>query len=148
MAWGVGSGFDGGTPTGYVFYARVFCRAFMRFVLEDSEAHIKLDTLTCLGILSSSEESERMFPDAVPEGAFDAWGRTRRDNYEEWTWATGSATLHRSVRPSFGLRPTTSACTGWPDCRLRSGTASPTLSKQPGASGTSGGSARCSFRTR
>lgn len=101
MAWGVGSGFVGGTRTGYVFCARVFGRAFMRFVPEDPEAEIKRDTLTCLGILSCTEDTERTLPDAFAEGAFDAWHRARKDIHDEWMHATDPANLQPRVRPLF-----------------------------------------------
>ena len=101
LAWGVGSGFVGGTRTGYVFCARVFDRVFMRFVPEDREAELERDSLTCLGIFSCAEETARALPDALAEGAFHAWDRARRDIYGEWMRATDPATLQPRVRPLF-----------------------------------------------
>ena len=101
LAWGVGSGFVGATRTGYVFCARVFDRVFMRFVPEDSDAEIERDTLTCLGILSCTERTQRTLPETFAEGAFGAWDRARRDIYDEWMRATDPATLQPSIRPLF-----------------------------------------------
>lgn len=101
LAWGVGSGFVGGTRTGYVFCARVFDRVFMRFVPADPDAEIERDTLTCLGVLSCTEDTERTLPEAVVEGAFGAWERARRDIYDEWMRATDPATLQPRIRPLF-----------------------------------------------
>ena len=101
LAWGVGSGFVGGTRTGYVFCARVFDRVFMRFVPEDPEEDIERDTLTCLSVLSCTEETPRELPEEFAEGAFGAWERARRDIYEEWMRATDPATLQPRIRPLF-----------------------------------------------
>ncbi|MYH08920.1 MAG: hypothetical protein F4143_01905 [Gemmatimonadales bacterium] len=101
LAWGVGSGFVGGDRTGHVFCARVFDRVFMRFVPADPDAKIERDTLTCLGILSCAEHTERALSEAFAEGAFGAWERARRDIYEEWMLATDPATLQPGIRPLF-----------------------------------------------
>lgn len=101
LPWGVGSGFVGGTRTGYVFSARVFDRVFMRFVPADPNRDIERDTLTCLGILSCEEATERVLPDDFAEGAYEAWDRARQDIYEEWMRATDPANLQPEVRPLF-----------------------------------------------
>ncbi len=101
LAWGVGSGFVGGVRTGHVFCARVFDRVFMRFVPLEADAEIERDTLTCLGILSCTEHTERALPEGFVEGAFGAWERARGDIYEEWMRATDPATLQPSIRPLF-----------------------------------------------
>ena len=101
FAWGVESGFAGATRTGHVFCARVFDRVFMRFVPVDPDAEIERDSLTCLGILSCTEYTERTLPKTFVEGAFGAWERARRDIYEEWMRATDPATLQPSIRPLF-----------------------------------------------
>ncbi len=101
LAWGVGSGFVGATRTGHVFCARVFDRVFMRFVPLDRGAEIVRDSLTCLGILSCTEHTERALPEVYVDRAFGAWERARRDIYEEWMRATDPATVQPSVRPLF-----------------------------------------------
>ncbi len=101
LAWGVGSGFVGGTRTGHVFCARVCARVFMRFVPMEPDAEIERDTLTCLGILSCTEHTECAVPEGFAEGAFGAWERARRDIYDEWMRATDPATLQPSIRPLF-----------------------------------------------
>ncbi len=101
LAWGVGSGFVGGSRTGHVFCARVFDRAFMRFVPEDESEDLERDTLTCLSVMSCTEDTVRALPDGFAERAFDAWTRARRDIYDEWTRATDPATLQPRVRPLF-----------------------------------------------
>jgi hypothetical protein len=101
LPWGVGSGFVGGSRTGYVFTARVFDKVFMRFVPADPEGEIERDTLTCLGLLSCEETTERALPDEFAEGAYAAWERARQDIYEEWTRATDPANLQPEVRPLF-----------------------------------------------
>lgn len=73
----------------------------MRFVPVGPDADIERDTLTCLGILSCTEHTERALPEALAEGVFDAWDRARRDIYEEWMRATDPATLQPSIRPIF-----------------------------------------------
>lgn len=101
LPWGVGSGFVAGSRTGYAFCARVFDRVFMRFVPSDVNQELERDTLTCLGILACEEDTERVLPDDVVEGAFDAWERARLDIYEEWMQATDPANLQPEVRPLF-----------------------------------------------
>ncbi|MYG48491.1 MAG: hypothetical protein F4164_03755 [Gemmatimonadales bacterium] len=101
LAWGVGSGFVGGACTGHVFCARVFDRVFMRFVPAEPDAEIERDTLTCLGMLSCTEHTERALPEGFAEGAYGAWERARRDIYDEWMRATDPAALQPSIRPLF-----------------------------------------------
>lgn len=101
LPWGVGSGFVGGSRAGYVFCARVFDHVRMRFVPADLDGEIERDTLTCLGMLSCEETTERTLPEAFAEGAFAAWERARRDIYEEWLEATDPANLQPEVRPLF-----------------------------------------------
>ena len=59
------------------------------------------DTLTCLGIISCEEGTERVLPETFAEGGYTAWGRARRDIYEEWTRYTDPANLQSEVRPLF-----------------------------------------------
>lgn len=101
LPWGVGSGFVYGSREGYVFCARVFDRAFMRFVPTDPEEDMERDSLTCLGIMSCEETTERVLDEDFAEGAYDAWEEARRDIYQEWTAATDPANLQPEVRPLF-----------------------------------------------
>lgn len=100
LPWGVGSGFVG-TRTGYVFTARVFDRVFMRFVPSDPTGDIERDTLTCFGIMSCEDITERVLEEAFADGAYQAWEIARDDIYEEWMRATDPATLQPEVRPLF-----------------------------------------------
>lgn len=100
LPWGVGSGFVG-TRTGYVFTARVFDRVFLRFIPSDPAGEIERDVLTCIGIMSCTDTTERMLDDSFAEGAYRAWEIARDDIYEEWTRATDPATLQPEVRPLF-----------------------------------------------
>ena len=68
-------------------------------VMPDRE--IERDALTCLGILSCTEHTERTLPEGFAEEAFGAWERARRDIYDEWMRATDPATLQPRVRPLF-----------------------------------------------
>lgn len=101
LPWGVGSGFVGGTRTGYVFCARVFDRVFMRFVPAGTGEEIECDTLTCLGLLSCSEATERVLPDEFADGVYDAWDLAQADIYAEWQKLTDPAALQPDVRPLF-----------------------------------------------
>ncbi len=101
LAWGVGSGFVGGSRAGHVFCARVFDRVFMRFVPEDAADDIERDTLTCLSVMACTEKTERALPAGFAHGAFGAWKRARRDIYTEWQKATDPKTLQPRIRPLF-----------------------------------------------
>lgn len=67
----------------------------------DPDAEIERDTLTCLGILSCTEHTERTLTEGFAEGAFAAWERARPDIYDEWMLATDPATLQPGIRPLF-----------------------------------------------
>lgn len=101
LPWGVGSGIVSADRSGFVFCARVFDRVFMRFVPLDPEGEIERDTLTCLGILSCDDTTERVLPDEFAEEAFDAWDRARADIFTEWQASTDPANLLPEVRPLF-----------------------------------------------
>ena len=73
----------------------------MRFVPVEPDAGIERDTLTCLGILSCTEHTERTLPERFAERAFGAWERARRDIHDEWMRATDPATLQPAIRPLF-----------------------------------------------
>lgn len=101
LPWGVGSGFVGGSRTGYLFCARAFDRVFLRFVPVEPDSQVEGDTLTCLGIMSCDSDTERHLPDDFAEGAYAAWDRARADIYSEWVWSTDPANLQPEVRPLF-----------------------------------------------
>lgn len=101
LPWGVGSGFLHPDYDGYVFCARIFDRVYLRFVPSDPDGEVERDTLTCIALASCGEETDRVLPDHMVEGAFEAWERARRDIYDEWTLATDPANLQPEIRPLF-----------------------------------------------
>lgn len=100
MPGGVGSGLRRGAVRGHLFCARIDDRVALRFV-PVAGAPIERDALSCLSRITCADETERVVPEDLAEGAYDAWNRARRDIYEEWTRATDPSTLQPPVRPLF-----------------------------------------------
>ena len=59
------------------------------------------DALSCLRKITCLEETPREVPPDVPEGAYGAWERARRDIFNEWQWATDPRNLQPDIRPLF-----------------------------------------------
>lgn len=97
LPWRAGSGMRGARD-GHFFCARVGDRVFLRFVPLDGQAVIR-DSLTCLGLIGCTTETERYLPESMRESAYNAWERARHDTYEEWMFQTDPVNLQPKVRP-------------------------------------------------
>jgi hypothetical protein len=97
---GSGSGLRRGKVRGHFFCARIDDRVLLRFVPMDGGPIVR-DGLACLSRITCEDGTERVLPNDVAEAAFGAWGRARRDIYDEWIKATDPRTLQPSVRPIF-----------------------------------------------
>ncbi len=100
LPWAAGSGYVGGDRRGHVFCAKVGDHVFYRFVPADGEAVVR-DTLTCLGLVTCSEDTPRELPDDLRESAYGAWDIARQDIYTEWALGTDPANLQPRVRRIF-----------------------------------------------
>jgi len=101
LPWGIGSGLKGFDKTGFLFCAKVFDHVFLRFVPDSDNEAIESDTLACLSIISCTESTERVLPEAARTRAFSAWEKARDDIYNEWMYSTDPANLQPEVRPLF-----------------------------------------------
>jgi hypothetical protein len=70
----------------------------MRFVPLDGQPILK-ESLTCLRLISCSEQSARVLNAEMREAAYSAWRGARNDIFEEWMLATDPANLQPRVRP-------------------------------------------------
>lgn len=95
-----GSGLRQGPVRGHFFCARVDDRVFLRFV-PWAEAPVVRDALSCLKMITCTEGTERVMPNDLTQGAYDAWAKARRDVFEEWQKATDPANLQPPIRPLF-----------------------------------------------
>jgi hypothetical protein len=95
-----GSGFAGGAATGHFFCAKVGTRLFLRFLTWGREEIVR-DTLGCLRLIACREDTPRVVPKDLADGAYDAWRRARRDIFGEWMQATDPANLQPRVRPTL-----------------------------------------------
>lgn len=97
LPWGAGSGMRG-ERAGHFFCARVGERVFLRFVSLDGQSVIG-DSLTCLRLITCTNQTERVITEPSREAAYGAWQRARRDIFDEWTRATDPVNLQPKVRP-------------------------------------------------
>jgi len=95
-----GSGLRRGRMRGHFFCAKVDDKVFLRFVPWDGEAIIR-DSLRCLSLITCEEGTERVLPDDLAAGAYEAWAKARRDIYGEWQKASDPKNLQPDVRPLF-----------------------------------------------
>jgi hypothetical protein len=99
---GAGSGVRRGRRRGHVFCAKIGDKAFLRFVpLGGTDDDIVRDSLSCLGLITCREDTERVLPDDLKEAAYDAWARARADIWREWQQGVDPANLQPSIRPLF-----------------------------------------------
>jgi len=75
-------------------------RVYLRFVTADGQAVLR-DSLTCLRLITCTEQTERFLPEGCREKAFVAWQQARRDILDEWTLSTDPVNLQPKVRPMF-----------------------------------------------
>jgi hypothetical protein len=97
LPWGAGSGIYG-ERDGHFFCARVGDRVYLRFVPLDGQPILK-ESLTCLRLISCTEQTARVLNESMREGAYGAWRQARNDIFEEWMFATDPANLQPRVRP-------------------------------------------------
>jgi hypothetical protein len=57
------------------------------------------DSLTCLRLISCTEQTERVLGPQTRETAYAAWQEARRDIFEEWVFQTDPINLQPKVRP-------------------------------------------------
>jgi len=98
-----GSGLANGAERGHFFCARVDDRVFLRFVPWIDGTPIIRDSLSCLRRITCAEETARVMPKDLADGAYAAWERARSDIYDEWQRATDPRNLQPDVRPLFKL---------------------------------------------
>jgi hypothetical protein len=77
LPWGAGSGIRG-ERAGYFFCARVGERVYLRFVPLDGESVLR-DSLTCLRLITCTDQTERVMNEQSREAAYAAWQRARQD---------------------------------------------------------------------
>jgi len=99
LPWAAGSGLRG-PEAGHFFCARVGDQVKLRFVPMEDEP-VERHTLGCLRMITCSQDTERVLPNAMYAQAYDAWRTARRDIYDEWQFATDPANLHPRIRPLF-----------------------------------------------
>src|SRR5665213_281121 len=97
LPWGSGSGLRG-ERDGHFFCARVGERVYLRFV-PTGESIVLRDSLTCLRLITCTDQTERVLSQASRESAYGAWQRARQDIFDEWTFATDPVNLQPKVRP-------------------------------------------------
>ncbi|MFL6350745.1 MAG: hypothetical protein ACJ74Z_02680 [Bryobacteraceae bacterium] len=97
LPWGAGSGMRG-ERAGHFFCARVGDRVYVRFVPLDGQSVLR-DSLTCLRLITCTEQTERIISEESREAAYFAWQRARQDIFDEWTFATDPVNLRPKVRP-------------------------------------------------
>lgn len=95
-----GSGLRLGAQRGHFFCARVDDRVFLRFVPSDQRDIVR-ESLACLRRITCEDGAERVMPQDLADGAYDAWARARRDIYDEWMKGTDPANLQPAIRPLF-----------------------------------------------
>lgn len=91
--WKGGSGLAKGDRCGHVFCAKVGERVYLRFVPVVEDEEIVPEVGTCLRMIECTEDTERVLPDNLRAGAFDAWDRARRHIHEAWMVETDPANL-------------------------------------------------------
>lgn len=96
-----GSGLRQGKERGHFFCAKVDDKVLLRFVPWNRESGIVGDALGCLRRITCSPETQRVMPEDLREGAYEAWALARAHIRAEWTWATDPANLQPKVRPLF-----------------------------------------------
>ena len=96
-----GSGLAQGDTRGHFFCARVDDKVLLRFVPLDPNGEIVRDALGSLRTITCVQETPRVMPDDLLDGAYGAWVRARDDIATEWQWATDPANLQPRVRPLF-----------------------------------------------
>lgn len=96
-----GSGLSRGKERGHFFCAKVDDRVFLRFAPWGEGTTIVRDSLACLRRITSEEGTERVLPEDLGRGAYDAWERARRDIFDEWQKATDPLNLQPDIRPLF-----------------------------------------------
>jgi superfamily II DNA or RNA helicase len=96
-----GSGLRQGPERGHFFCARVDDRVLMRFVPWAADASVVRDALSCLRRITCTEDTPRVVPEDLVEGAYRAWERAHRDIFEEWQKAADPKSLQPDIRPLF-----------------------------------------------
>jgi superfamily II DNA or RNA helicase len=95
-----GSGLARGTVRGHFFLAKIDDRLQYRFVPLDGSA-VERDALECLGRITCTRDTARVFPSDLAEGAYAAWKKARADIFAEWQKATDPANLTPEIRRLF-----------------------------------------------
>lgn len=123
---GAGSGLRRGRQRGHVFCAKIGDKTFLRFVplaaayqvgpLGAAPAGVApgggpqgggvvRDSLACLAMIACGEQTERVLPNDLREGAYVAWAAARADIHREWQQGVDPATCSPRSGPCSAARP-------------------------------------------
>jgi hypothetical protein len=100
LPWAAGCGMVGGAERGHFFCAKIGDKVFLRFVPGEGEEIVR-NTLSCLRMVTCTEDTPRHLPPELAEATYEAWAKARDDIYGEWMFATDPANLQPKIRPFF-----------------------------------------------
>jgi len=98
LTWHAGTFVKRSDIEGYVFFAKIGKKNFLRFVPKNKNDKIIREIGTCLRYVECDPDTKLVHSKKLNQEVFDAWDRAQKDIFDEWNFFTDPQNLQPKVR--------------------------------------------------